>query len=244
MDIIKWVIKCAECSATLHLPILLPCGLSVCLKHLENIKNLRFFCKSCDKDHKIEVNQRNVNKALDILVNANVENLYLGPEYNAAVEICNQFDQTISDSETVKNDPLNFVKQTIDALKHRTESIQESHKLILDEYANKIFQQLNNYEKECIQNVDSSDLKIKIAKIDETISTFKDDLIKRKRTLNDLSSDEVERKRIKEDSKKSDFILNCDLFDLKNDLLVKKLDHHLTTVLSFGNISLSFDFKK
>lgn len=111
MDIVKLAINCSECSSTLNIPVVLPCGWSICLKHLENLQDLTFFCKPCGEDHKIDANYLNTNKALDILVNANVENLNLGREYQEAFNITNELDEAIKDSRPSRY--ISLSKQSI-----------------------------------------------------------------------------------------------------------------------------------
>lgn len=241
MDIVNLAIKCIECCTTVKTPVLLPCGASICQKHLANLQGLSYLCVSCGQQHKIETNQMNVNKALEILVNANVEKLNLGLEYQLAVDACNQLHETITDLQTLKKDPLQFVKQTICTLKNRTELIRDNHKFEIDQFAGEIIKKLDNYEKECIAGLESSDLKAKLAKIDENVRKFNDNLLQWKKTLNDLGSDEKQRKTIKEKSKQSELMLKYDSWDIKNDLLAHKLDRHFTPVEDFENINVTIN---
>lgn len=243
MDAIKLAIKCNECLNILNKPVMLPCGLSVCQKHIENFKNRVFFCKECEKDHLIEESNLIVNKGLEMLIEANLDNLKSGPNYDATFKLCEEFDVTIRDAETLSNEPAYFIKQTINKLKNTTELIREEHKLKIDEKADDIIKQLESYELECNINIDTSDAKIKIAKIKENIGKMKQQLANWKKILNSFELKEDQSKTVKTMCDQLNSSLKIESCDLKKDFLVHKLDDHSKTVLNFQEIQLKFDTK-
>ena len=42
--------KCKECNQTYEDPIILPCSVMICSKHI--LKNVSFKCSFCEQDHK------------------------------------------------------------------------------------------------------------------------------------------------------------------------------------------------
>lgn len=240
---IKLAIKCNECLSVLEKPVLLPCGSSVCCKHLESLQEETFFCKSCEQDHHIEENNKIVIKSVEILINSNLKNLNLGPEYNSAFKMCNELEETINEMKTLRNDPAHFIKQTINRLKNKTELIREKFKLNIDDTADRILRQLNNYEKECEININSDDLKIKRSKIDDLLRKLKEDLTEWQHTFNDFGSSENEWKTIKKCSNETNVRLKKETSDFKKDLLQHKLNDHLTRVSDFLEIRLKSNEK-
>lgn len=243
MDIIKLAIKCADCSNVLVKPVILPCGSSVCQKHVNDLNKGEYFCKQCNNDHHIDANNMVVSNSLQVLINANLEKFNFGPNFKAALTYCNKLDQTIHTLETIRSEPGLFIKQTIDRLKNRTELIREVAKLQIDENASKIFKQLDNYEKECMINLNSPDLETKLNEIDKNINKLKHDLLEWQKKLNDFSLDEIQLKTIKKASNESNIRLTDALVNFKNDLLVGKLDDHYMTVFNFQNNKPASDIK-
>lgn len=243
MDFLKLAINCSECSSFLDKPVTLSCGSSVCLKHLENLKNQTFACKLCDQDHHIEESYMNVNKGLEILIQANLKSLNFGPEYDAAVNECNQLQKTINHLETLIHDPSHFIKQAIDKLKNKTELIREEFKLKIDEKAKLIIEQLVDFEKQCISKLQLTNLKQTIAKIDENIIKIKEDFSEWEKTLKNLGSKQNDWTMIKQKSNELTLTLIKETFDLKKLLLDHKIADYFTTVLSLQEIKQTFDIK-
>lgn len=239
MDVVKQAIKCSECWNFLVKPVMLPCGWSVCQKHLENSQNPKFFCKLCNKEHQIEKSYMNVNKALDSLVKANLENLNLGPEY-VAFNRCNQLDQTINEIEMIRDNASCFIDKIVDKLKLKTEIIQTEFKTQIDEKAKQIIQLLDNYKKECKINLNSSDFKAKMNQLsDELISKLKSDLSDWNKTFNNLDVNENELKTIQKTSSESNLKLKNETSHIKKEILVNKLNNYYSYVHNFQQINLT-----
>lgn len=239
MDVVKYVITCVDCSNVLQKPVMLPCGYSVCLKHLENLPDRLYFCKLCSQNHHIEDNYINVNKTLEILINANLENLNFGPVYKSAVGLCHDLDQTINELATLTHHPTLYIKQTIDHLKNRTELIREEHKLKIDEKAGQIIEQLDNYEKQCTINLDSDEFKNKLNEIDINISKIRGCLDEWQKTLNNFGSNETQWKSIVKTSDELNSRLKYKSYSLKKDLLDHKLENFFEIVVEFQKIKVA-----
>lgn len=243
MDIVKLAIMCGECSNFLVKPVMLPCGSSVCHKHLENLDNQTFFCKLCEVDHHIEKSYMNINKGLEVLINANLENLNLGSDYKAAVNLCKEYHQAIKNAESITNDPSMFIRNTIDQLKNVTEIIREEHKLKIDEKANEIIEKLDKYSAECQKNLDSADIKETITKISENIVKVKESLAAWQKTLSDFGSDEKEWTAIKQNRNECNLKLYKETSDFKKVLLLEKINDFFSCVSNFQEIKLTSDTK-
>lgn len=243
MDIVKLAIECKECSSFLVKPVMLPCGSSVCYQHLINLQQGTFYCKLCDNDHLIDKNNLVVNKSLEILINANLDKINFGSLYNTAFKRLNELDQAIGNLETILNNPTLFIQQVIDQMKNTTEIIREELKLKIDDKANQIIDQLDQYEKNCIDNLDSTDLKKTLARIDEEIVKVKEDLQQRKATLNDFSSCENEWNTIKRRCYENNLQYRKEMWNLKKELLLNKINHHLNSILTFQDVNITSETK-
>ena len=85
MPILCDAMKCSECENMLEKPVILPCGESVCRKHIpvvakEGGENPKFYCKVCDDSHHVPSDGFPANKALEKFFN-------MGKEYTEAVKI-------------------------------------------------------------------------------------------------------------------------------------------------------------
>lgn len=238
MDIVKSAIKCTLCSSVLEEPVILPCGYSVCLKHLQNLQNETIRCKPCNEDHRIEKSYVNVSKSLDVLIKANFENQKLSPDYYLAFDQYNKLDERINDMETLRNDPSRFVKQTIDKLKNKSDLIRKDYISKIDQRADHIIEQLEKYEKECITNLDSSHFKSKMTDFDKNITNIKETLAKWYNQLNDFSTDNNVWQTIIQTNNKSDWMLRKQECSFKNEILNQRLSHLFTCIFKFHDIQL------
>lgn len=243
MNVLKSAMRCTECHKNLIKPMILACGSSVCSGHLEKLDNRTFQCRECEDDHFIDEKSLIVNKALESLINAKLENLNLGHDYNAAFNVFAELDQTINNIEVIKNHPKLFIKQAIDKLKNLTELIREEHKLKLDDKADTIIQQLENYQTECLENLDCSNLKAKIAIIDQNIANIKNDLILWQNSLNDFSSGEKQWKTINQSMNQLNSKLKKETSDFKKQILDHRITDHFSSVLDLQQLNQTSEYK-
>lgn len=239
MEIVQNAFDCADCRRFLEKPVTLVCGTTVCLKHVESLKDGNFFCKSCERDHPIEKRSLSVNKSFELLINANIKNIYFGHEYKEALGSFNKLNEMIAQLETIAKDPSYFINKSIGQLKNKTELIREHHKLVIDLRANQIIRQLDEYEKNCRANLNSFDFKAKVAKLDKHVNEVKLKLNKWKIILNDFGSIDYEWRTIVRESKQILSNLAGYLIDFEYELLLNdKIDLHYSTVFKYQNVSL------
>lgn len=244
MNVVKKAIKCDNCSAILDRPITLPCGVNVCKKHLVNLVNGKFSCGTCQVDHEIEDKMLNVNKSLELLLNANIKSLNLGAKYNEAYRTCAQLDKICLDMDRLLLDPSFFIVETVAKLKNRVDLLREKFKLSIDQKADQITQQLDKYVHECKNNLKSnSELKKnKMYRFTENNNLAKKSLTEWKDTLNFFGSAESDWTSIKQKSDQAFVKQNNDLIAMKRELLQSKLKSHFDLVSNFEHFKLpSFD---
>lgn len=243
MEIIEKAFNCPQCNCVLQKPVTLTCGASVCREHVENLSNNLFLCKSCEHDHQIVKESTNVNKALELLISANIKSIDLGDEFNGAFESCNELDRIIHDLEIITKDPNYFINNSIEKLRNKTELLREQHKLMIDEKANNIILELDMYEKECQANLDVDDFKIKIDAMSKNINQLKEQLAGCNKTLNDFSSKKNQFSNIWQESKTTIDKFTIESIHLKRELLVNKIDQYFSILDDFKEMTVKFNTK-
>ena len=108
-DQMKRLIICKFCHETLEDPIILPCGKTICSKHLIDEAN-NFKCNQCDNSHDKTLDKFPVNEELNQLVQicdeyVNLNSIGLCKEYILAKQQCKHLKDLINKSELLINDP-------------------------------------------------------------------------------------------------------------------------------------------
>lgn len=99
MNIINDLIKCISCNEALKLPVVLPCGHSICKHHVEvevnKHKRRKIECDSCNETHEIPKKGFAPNIALEHLIKVNIDEIDLGEELNSVLDKCCEFEDLL-----------------------------------------------------------------------------------------------------------------------------------------------------
>ena len=122
-DRMKRLIICKLCHETLEDPIILPCGKTICSKHLDNETN-NFICNLCDNLHNKAVDKFPVNEIANELVQicddyVDLNLVDLGADYNCAKDQCKQLNALINESELLTTDPAFYINDYFSRLDFR-----------------------------------------------------------------------------------------------------------------------------
>lgn len=243
MDVVKKAFKCAECRNRLVKPVTLVCGVSVCLEHVENLKNSTYLCKCCWENHSIDNKSTNVNKALEMLIEANIGSINLGSGYKRSFESGRELDRVINDMEALVKDSRYFINQTIGILRNQIGLIRLNYKLKIDSMADEIVEKLNSYEEECKNYLHSNDYNKSLVEIDKNLYPRKQNLIRLNSLLNKFSSNENEWDSIEQNSQEDCTKIANDILNLKVDLLGNKLGNYVSLIGQFLKINLTSEFE-
>ena len=151
MNKINDLIKCTKCKEILKMPVLMPCGNSICSHHIKDKenKNKRLECLICQKNHNIPVNGFPRNLALESLLETNFYKIDLGEEYKSAIDKCSLFDDLLKRFNKIKNDPERGIYKEISDLKNEVDLRREEMKLKIDKESLEMIEKLDEFEKEC-----------------------------------------------------------------------------------------------
>ena len=160
MDKVLKAIKCPECKQLLETPVLLPCHHSICEKHVNEKKSgEKLICSKCGIDHEIPTNRFPLNEALCDIIEAQISSIDFGCFHKEATESCAKLRQNIKDMENLLNNPGDYTYDEIGQLKNLVHLKSEQLKLKIDEEAEKLLDNLNEYQSLC-NNLLTNDLNL------------------------------------------------------------------------------------
>jgi hypothetical protein len=170
MQVIDHAIRCSDCKYELQSPVILPCGESICEKHCK-LESKHYTCVHCKVTHPIPDNGFPMNKALEKILSTKIENIQLPTEYEEAFQAYTSLAKSIADFHLLKKDPCCLISADIGELKSEIDLLREQFKFNIDEHAKKVIEELDEFEKECQQNVKSRETnESKDADLEETSS--------------------------------------------------------------------------
>ena len=168
----KRLIICKLCHETLEDPIILPCGKTICSKHLDNETN-NFKCGLCDNSHDKTVDKFPVNEELNEFVQIcddydDFNSIEFGPEYKLAKEKCDHLNDLINKSELLTKDP----------------------ELYIYNYFAKLINEIDLYKEQLIENIEQKHDQIIKELIEIKLKCNTDAQSKQFKRLNDIITEE------------------------------------------------------
>jgi prefoldin subunit 5 len=241
MEALRDSLKCIQCHDILDLPVILPCGDSICKKHITpEIKEYR--CLACDVVHVIPSDKEGSfaeNKALRQLLTSNLQQVRFSKEYDVAFEAFKNLNKTFEETRLFREKPSFFVNKTIGELKSEAEKMRQEYKLKIDERADKLVREIDQYENECKRQLcPGNSVSDELDKLTPEMDTVKQDMDKLEKILTNFTSTESELANVKEESFKLTSLLESRLAECKEKSLLNKLTHHKTKLASFSRFEL------
>lgn len=169
MDNLSEAIKCGNCHNFLELPIILPCGDSICKKHTLDCKE-SILCHTCGLEHPLPANSASFVqvKALARVIDSRVGHLDFGNEHKEATKLCEQFDELLVKIEQIINDPFDFTYDVINALKSAVQLKGEEMIFKINENMQRIIGKLDEYKEECKRELSRNE--VIVAKTNNLVS--------------------------------------------------------------------------
>jgi hypothetical protein len=213
MELLFETVKCSECSFIIQSPLKLPCGKSICQKHVtENIVH----CRSCNVIHAVPENGFSFNNAIQLLIDINLGN------FKQANKACDTFRAAIDELENMNKEPMSHIEKTINELKANVKMSRDKLIKEIELKSERIMFDLDTYKQECIDwSSRSEELRLKVeTKLEK--KKFKLEYLSRE--LNSLSEDKWESvlHRGESETRKTNELIS----DLKRILLLNKLDDY------------------
>jgi hypothetical protein len=148
--------KCIYCKLILQSPINLPCGHTICQKHVADRNSHLFSCLSCDKVHSVPDDGFPLNHSLVFLANMNFV------DYNNALNACNSLKSTINEMKLSKIEQKSQFEREVRELKcgicsKRDELIEE-----ITCKSEEMINEIEIYENECQNSLETMSNKIEM----------------------------------------------------------------------------------
>ena len=155
-DRMKRLIICKLCHETLEDPIILPCGKTICSKHLLDEAN-NFKCGLFDNSHDKTTYKFAVNEELNELVQicdeyVNLNSIVLRKEYKLAKERCKHLNDLINESDLLAKDPSFYINNYFTKLRNEVDLSKEQLMKDIEQKYEQIINELNEIESKCKQN--------------------------------------------------------------------------------------------
>ena len=216
MNLLEKSIKCQSCEEFIFEPVFLPCGHSICKEHVdetveENEKQIK--CDICNESFDIPSKGFAPNRALEGLMEVDIDKLDLGQEYNSAFNKCAEFEDLLEEFNKAKNDPEMRIHTVLSNLRNKVDLRREVLKQEIDKEAVKMIEKIDEFEKECKSASRKSD-----SNLDNKIGEWENEIEKSQRVLNTLERNTEKWNEI------SNRILSH-LKDLQSEFI--KLNQHL-----------------
>ena len=240
----KNFLKCKICTAIYDSPILLTCGETVCKKHLNQVDLFeiiddRFECLFCGEEHKIPPNGFPYNKALEQLVQFNLDKIDLGEAYKGAKIAFENLNIKIETLEKIKLDPSGYINEHFADIIDEIDSRRHKLKTELDYYYDNLINHLKLHLNQCLVMIKSNKI------IDNNnLNYFKASRENFEKDLKYLIADDNKWKTIDLNAKILTNSIDFKINELKNSLLLnnsyefKKTDLILNPKL-FGDLVIT-----
>ena len=160
MDAILNALKCTNCGKVFEKAIILPCGDSVCHRHIDQCDSIE--CVVCGKSYELKDQNFPPNKTAEKILSTKIDKFNFGEQYSKAMSSYNHFR---SEFETARETILKrSLIPSIVRLRKEIEIKCNTIKQQLDTYSNYLFKKLNELEEKSNEIV--SDLDKKNADLD------------------------------------------------------------------------------
>jgi predicted transcriptional regulator len=241
MDIIKKTIACTHCRLTLEWPVILPCGNSICKKHVQTADDGQsldsFYCRLCEHDHKVPENGFPPNKIAEDLIRTKIEQLNLGVEYENLTMSFRTAKAYLKDLRLLKNDPTLFIADSIGEFKNLIDLKREHFKYEIDMEADNLIRELDDFHAQCELSVKSTEFTSESERIEHLISSVSAELDKWQKQVDVVEINVDKWKKLSEQSTRRVHELQQCKRKLKNDLLCNQLWHFKDKQMKFNFIS-------
>jgi uncharacterized protein YoxC len=225
-------VKCVECNCILQSPVILPCGKSVCQKHVSQQDSANSYnCHICGNVHSVPENGFVANDAINLLID-----LSLG-DYKQALKSCELLKTTIAELESLKSQPECHVRNVIDELKNEVRTKRDALIEEIENASEAILVELDIYQRECSKSMHS--LTSTFKQIENNVDTKKMTLENLLNELNRLEADsQASWKSISERSEFDVAELSSIIEEVKETLLMNKLDELKEKQVKFCQLKL------
>lgn len=154
-DDLMSLIKCDHCKQVYEDPVILPCYISLCLKHLINEKIYK--CFNCNQDHIQPEKSFPIDKKTIKLMQVNkqyikAEQINFGVNHKKANDSLDNLELLINENDLTQLDSMAYIDDFFNKIRNKIDSTKEQQIKLIKENHKRISKQLDKFEKECKTN--------------------------------------------------------------------------------------------
>lgn len=140
VEMVQSMFSCELCFNTFVSPITMPCGVTICQTHLNEF--LKQKCIFCKEHHARHMDNFQVNKSLQKMIDLQLNTLKLSPSFEECKKSIAKLNETIDEIDLIYNDTQHFVFEYFEEIKRQVDLRKE-----------KITESINIYSDNIIQEV-------------------------------------------------------------------------------------------
>lgn len=157
----KSLVVCNLCKAKFENPVILPCGETICKKHLaedESFNKTKFICIFCNEEHKVPEKSKcfPANKAIEKLLEMNLDKLDLGKAHRNAKLSYNNLNTKLDALVHLQNDPVFYINEYFADVINKIDLTREQVLLKINDFYDKMVNDLKNSQSVCEKSALSS----------------------------------------------------------------------------------------
>jgi len=157
-------LKCPSCSHLFESPRLLPCGDSICFGCVElaidqsNMhNNSSYECPACHEVHTIDIQTLPRNKILEKLLNKEASEVYRNKNVEELKAKLAKLNLKAKKLENYLSFPRETIQEHFKSLQNQIDLATEKAHQLINQYHDFLFNQVKDYENECLDHFVASD---------------------------------------------------------------------------------------
>ena len=212
--------NCSFCNELFKVPILLPCGETICQKDLDVLKSSHndsiINCCFCDKQHHRPPDDFPIIKRIVDLIELGNDRINFGKTFEHGKNLLKDLDRTIKECEFINSEPSYYIYTYLHELKNQCDIRRENLKLEIDNHFDQILNEIEMYRIECEEIARNSSV------ITNKLQGYQLNLNDWKKAYDTVNLQEEIRDQVILRAKLSKLKLDIELNTLKQNLLQNK----------------------
>ena len=165
MNFTKDLLNCSVCKKRVQEPVVLPCGHHICKKHQNEPSNTKneLTCEVCYTSHVILETGFTPSFAVEQLLKMQLDQIDMGEEHRRASKAIANLESISEELRKIKDNPEIAIYEKISALKNQVALDREELKDLIDKEADRLINELDEFEMECKPDIVPQSKKIKLS---------------------------------------------------------------------------------
>jgi DNA repair exonuclease SbcCD ATPase subunit len=141
IDKVKNLFNCDDCNQLLFEPVTLPCGNSVCKRHLNPFPN-SFKCSICHNEHPVPNEGFVISKRIQIALDIQLYNLKLDPKVDQCKTKLEELKNIAAELEKLTLNPEDYLYEYFEEIKSKVDLRRETLKANIDEFSDELIESI------------------------------------------------------------------------------------------------------